>query len=368
MRYIRLDGLRGLLSLIVALNHSFMIVAIPVFAGIWGQNILEFYTLQSKLQQIFMLIGNGGLAVSLFFVLSGFVLAKSSTNWNFSLPSSLVFYARRFLRLYPVYFFLILVSALYMWSGFEYKLFPAGSPWFHWWMNFDMTFKEFILNATFIHTYIGGVTWTLRVILLASLTFPPLFLLSKKLNLSANLFVFSLLAWASFDLLDFPNFNDLRFTYMFYLGMLIPKMEQFFESIPPKLIAVIILPLTFIALYFRYLFEIHLAGLVESIFSFFLLGILSYSKSDVFRFLESSLFRFLGKISYSLYLVHFTVLYICGRFVLAYLPSSFLTANYFAVHSLIFVFTTLLAIGLSVLVNRFIETPAQELSRKIKAG
>ena len=63
-RITKLDGLRGLLSLIVALNHSFLVVAIPAFANVWHQNYLDFYSFQSKVQQLFMILGNGGVARS----------------------------------------------------------------------------------------------------------------------------------------------------------------------------------------------------------------------------------------------------------------------------------------------------------------
>src|SRR5258706_3487300 len=66
-RFTKLDGLRGLLSIIVALNHSFLVIAIPAYANVWGQNIWQYHDFQSKLQQIFMLLGNGGVAVTFFF-------------------------------------------------------------------------------------------------------------------------------------------------------------------------------------------------------------------------------------------------------------------------------------------------------------
>jgi len=366
MRYTRLDGLRGLLAVLVALNHSFMILAIPVFANIWGQDIFHFTSVQSKLQQLSMLIGNGGLAVSIFFVLSGFVLAQSSKSWDFSLPQILTFYIRRFLRLYPVYLFLIIVSALYMWSGFVYKIYPAASSWFHWWMQFDMTLKELLLNATFVHTYLGGVTWTLRVILLASLLFPPMMYLSKKASLGINILVFFLLAWGSFKLLDFPGFNDLRFTYMFFLGSILPRFKEKFEMKIPSIIILLLIPLTVYVLNFRYQNEIHLAGLVESVYAFLILGLMSYNKLRIFDFLDTKIFQFLGKISYSLYLVHFTVLYIFAKYALEYISPNLMSANYFLSHTIFFLVTTVLAIGVSVLVYRYLETPALALSKRVK--
>ncbi len=367
MRYTRLDGLRGLLSIIVAFNHSFMVLAIPWFADIWNQNIFAYHDLQSKLQQLFMLVGNGGLAVSVFFVLSGFVLAESAKKWEFTFSEALTFYIRRLLRLYPVYLFLILFSALYMWSGFQYRTFPIASTWFHWWMNFEMTLKELSYNLTFVHMYIGGVTWTLRVILSASLVIPFMMYLSKKLSIPANILVYILLALATFKLLDYHKFNDFRYLYMFYLGILIPRFQSSFESISGRTIALLTPPLTLTALYFRYLHEIHLAGIVESFIAFLFLGILAYNyKQNIFNFLESQVFQFLGKISYSLYLVHWTVLYILSRALLENISPAFISNNYFLTHLSLFVVTTPMAIAFSMAIYKYIETPAQIISRKIR--
>ena len=367
MRYTRLDGLRGLLSVMVALNHSFMIVTIPYYASIWGQNIFIFNDLQSKIQQILMLLGNGGLAVSLFFVLSGLVLVESSQKWELTLLNTLTFYGRRFLRLYPVYAFLIVITAIYIWSGFSYEQFSAASPWFLWWMNFKMTFKELLFNLSLIHIYIGGVTWTLRVILVASAFFPLMLYLSKKLPLIANILIIALLAWGSFGFLELPNFIDLRFLFMFYLGTILPKFKKNFSSTPAIWINLLILPLLFAALYFRYLFDIYYASLAESIFAFFLLGQITYNeKLDVFKFLENQLFKFLGKISYSLYLVHFSVLYVLARLSFQHFSPALLLNNYLVTHVILFVVSLVLATAVSTLMYHFIEMPSHSLSRKIK--
>ncbi len=180
IRFTKLDGLRGLLALIVCLNHSFMVVAIPSFADVWRQNPLIFNGLQSKIQQLFMFLGNGGAAVTLFFLLSGFVLGPSLAKVAYDFRGLLGFIVKRLIRLYPVYLLIAILTAVYMKSGFVYQTFPASSNWFNWWMNFEMTLKEFFLNAAFIHTYLGGVTWTLRVILIVSFIFPLFFLFSQK--------------------------------------------------------------------------------------------------------------------------------------------------------------------------------------------
>ena len=366
MRYIRLDGLRGILAVMVALNHAYMVIAIPSFASIWHQNIFLFHDLQSKIQQIFMLLGNGGLAVTIFFVLSGFVLGESAKKLDFTISKAITFYLRRLLRLYPVYLFLIAISALYMWSGFTYRIYPASSEWFRWWMNFQMTFKELVLNKLFVHTYLGGVTWTLRVIIIASFLFPFMYFIFLRANRVLSLGFVLLLLLAGFTIFDFQNFNDLRFPYMFYLGLTLPQWKGFFSSIRPSLVNWFIIPVIFTALYIRYISDVYQAMVLESLIAWLILGVLAYNEKVRFlKILEGKTFQFLGGISYSLYLVNFTVLYIFSKLVFENISPAFLTQNYLLSHSLIFIITLAITILLSIGVHRFIEKPAQALSRKV---
>lgn len=363
-RISKLDGLRGILALMVTLNHAYMVVAIPAFANIWEHNIFAFHDLQSKLQQIMMLLGNGGLAVTTFFVLSGFVLGESARRQEFTIGKTIAFYIRRLIRLYPVYLLLIVVSAIYMWTGFKYQTFAASSQWYNWWMNFQMTIPELIRNLTFYHTYLGGVTWTLRVIIIASFLFPLMFFVFRRVSRYVSLFITLLLVAGCFTVFNLPNFNDLRYLYMFYFGLTLPQWKNFFVSVKPSQIHVLAVPLIFLAFYIRYISNIFQAMVLETLITWLLIGILAYN-GKVFAFLDKKIFQFLGRISYSLYLVNFTVLYIFARLVFFYVPSQFLLDNYFLSNSIIFLITLCLTVVISVGVHRFIEKPAQLLSRKV---
>jgi peptidoglycan/LPS O-acetylase OafA/YrhL len=94
-----LTGLRFLLALWVILHH------------LTGPGQALGASLENLPAPIFMLVRGGYLAVTTFFVLSGFVLAHNyvSTAWN---PGSLRRYAvARFARIYPVYFLSLLLVA-----------------------------------------------------------------------------------------------------------------------------------------------------------------------------------------------------------------------------------------------------------------
>lgn len=365
-RFTKLDGLRGLLALIVCLNHSFMVVVIPTIASVWQQNPLIFNGLQSKIQQLFMLLGNGGAAVTLFFLLSGLVLGQSISKIKINFVSLIGFFLKRVVRLYPVYLFIIVATAIYMRTIFTYEIFPFSSSWFNWWMNFQMTFKEFILNVFFLHAYVGGVTWTLRVILIASFVFPFLYLINKKTNWWMDIIFSGVLIFLSFTVLNIEGFRDFRYLYMFYLGLVIPKFKNFFSLVPNWLVS-LTLPIAILFLLgYRYLTDEYRGGVVESIISFFIIGFSAYgNKLKVLDILDGKVLKFFGKISYSLYLIHFSVLYLLGRAMFQNLPNLPYSEHYLIIHIILFVLSTVIATGVSLLVYRFVELPSQSLSKKI---
>ncbi len=92
-----LDGLRGLAALVVVLRHCFNTVSIPIS------------TREAVLQSPLALLLNGQGAVQLFFVLSGFVLAASLERNRYR--SDLAqFFAKRVFRIHPPYVFAVLLA------------------------------------------------------------------------------------------------------------------------------------------------------------------------------------------------------------------------------------------------------------------
>ena len=367
-RISKLDGLRGLLSLVVTLNHSFLVLAIPAFANVWGQNVLEFHDWQSKIQQIMMILGNGGAAVTLFFILSGFVMGLSLNKFSkIDFLDTINFYIKRIIRLYPVYLFLVVVTAIYMWTIFVYKVYPAASSWYTWWMNFQMTIHEFFLNVFFIHTYLGGVTWTLRVILVASIIFPIFYLINKRTSKPVDLLLVVLLIVLDFTVFIIPDFRDLRYLFMFYSGLIIAKFSKFFHDIPGWIVYLSSPFLIFVLLDVRYLTDEYVGGVVENIICWFIIGVLAYGQEfRLFNFLETKFFKYLGKVSYSIYLTHFSVLYILSKIMFENLPNLPYKDHYLIIHFILWGLSLGITLILSSIIYRFVEKPALVLSSKLQ--
>ena len=117
---------------------------------------------------------------------------------------------------------------------------------------------------------------------------------------------------------------------------------------------------------FRYLTDEYQGGLVEAIISFFIIGVAAYGdKVKVLNILDGKVLKFFGKISYSLYLIHYSVLYVISRFMFQNFPNLPFQGQYFLIHTALFVLSTVIATGISLLVFKYIELPSQTLSSKV---
>jgi peptidoglycan/LPS O-acetylase OafA/YrhL len=153
---------------------------------------------------------------------------------------------------------------------------------------------------------------------------------------------------------------------MFYLGLMIPKFKNFFSNVPNWLVLTILPFATLFLLGVRYLTSEYVGGVYESLVSFFIIGLASFGeKVSALNFLDARILKFFGKISYSLYLIHFSVLYVFARFMFVKLPFLPYQNQYLIIHISLFLLSTLFATLLALFVFRYIETPSHALSKKI---
>lgn len=98
-RFESLDGLRGLMVLYVMYHHFALVFQGQMMAG---KSILQVFA------------GSGSLGVRCFFIISGFVILHQM-KFRHQLDTSPIqqFYIRRFFRIIPLWWFMILVYALF---------------------------------------------------------------------------------------------------------------------------------------------------------------------------------------------------------------------------------------------------------------
>jgi peptidoglycan/LPS O-acetylase OafA/YrhL len=148
------------------------LAAFLVFAGhARGLSIFDNRAVQDGYDRIFE--NTGTLAVSSFFVLSGFVLTWSTKVGGITR----IFYRRRFFKMFPNHVVVFAVAlGLLIVSGGPVKLVPALANLLlvHAWI------PDFSLSFTF--NAVNGPTWSLSVEWALCLTFPLLILLVRRIR------------------------------------------------------------------------------------------------------------------------------------------------------------------------------------------
>jgi len=86
-----LDGIRGLLAIVIALYHT------P-----WASNIAGF-----------QLLKNGPIVVDIFFVLSGFIMFQLYSQSINNISDGMFYMKKRFARIYPLHFVTLIMMLIY---------------------------------------------------------------------------------------------------------------------------------------------------------------------------------------------------------------------------------------------------------------
>ncbi len=109
-----------------------------------------------------MISGNGWMGVDLFFVLSGFLITGILLDTKRSEGYFRNFYARRFLRIWPLYYAVLLfmfVIVPFLRPSEAHAVFDRSSPWW----AFPLFIQNFVLRNPSGATGPLGVAWSLAV-------------------------------------------------------------------------------------------------------------------------------------------------------------------------------------------------------------
>ncbi|WP_197051955.1 acyltransferase family protein [Sphingomonas sp. 35-24ZXX] len=324
MRYKQLDSLRGLAALVVIVYHC--LITLPQYGlatsgGVEATGALIWILARTPLH-IFVA---GTAAVMLFFVLSGFVLTLALERASYGY---FIFLSQRFIRLFPPFAASILLSAFF-YTIVEPKPLDFVSEWF----NFESwtAAPTFAVIAGHLGMVLFGelytlnnVMWSLVIEMRVSILFPFIFWLTRKhpcLSLMASFgLMLASLALGRLHLL--PEWVDswlltARVLWLFVAGgVLAHKRTQVstFISGLNKFSVRMIFIISLLALGFPA--GINVTIVSSGIGSVLLIGLIIASPKD-FLILEWRPLLYLGKISYSLYLVHLPILLIMVHAVAA---------------------------------------------------
>jgi peptidoglycan/LPS O-acetylase OafA/YrhL len=371
----RFESLRGIAALMVALCHSL------AFIPLWEANL--------AVRTILGYIGNGRAAVTLFFVLSGFVLGKAIQRAGGNFTNDFLCYAiRRCFRIYPAFLCLTLLILAWLCSGA--RLFPGICHWLdHPFMGWETStlrtgfpgLKLTLQNLFFLDSSLNPVTWTLKVEMGCSLALPIFHSFSKRLAFGGKLiFLLGLLCLAAlgkwFVLFGLPQtkaiFDQtiLRYLYLFYLGYLLPEGRTLFSNFRERpcwngIVGFLALVLFLPGSHDWVIWNDDLR-ILQGLGAWLILGMILYgTQFRFFRLLDHPLIIFYGKISYSFYLLHDLVLVVALRFSAVYIPLEFWVKFPVATALALWVISTGAATGLAWIFHGGIEKPFIRLSKKI---
>jgi peptidoglycan/LPS O-acetylase OafA/YrhL len=363
-RFYELDSLRGVAALTVVLHH---------FSRICPESITH-VLIRTPLR----LLVAGHQAVILFFLLSGFVLTlpykkKSSLSYG-------SFLLKRICRIYLPYLGALALSVLCDLS------FPAHHPYDNYWINFTwsqpVTGRLVLQHVLFLGNYnwfqLNTAFWSLVYEMRISLVFPfiavavlrlrSIWLIVCAVVLSIACYPAALL---SSDVLHLSSLNaainttrTLHYAAFFIIGSLLAKhlhsINLWYTRLRPVHAA--LLALVALALYGfsdasslvqRFSVPLDLfdwpvaAGAV-------MLIILAMNSRPFHQFLTSRTVHYLGERSYSLYLVHGTVLFALIHTLMGRVRLDILFLMYLAI-----------ALPVTEIFYRLIEHPAMLLGRRL---
>lgn len=347
-----LDSARGIASIIVLFSHFFGAFVLPSF----------FSSLNNTFLHVFW---DGKIAVSFFFVLSGFVLSRiyfinSSLFTEFNYLSYLL---KRIFRIYPVFIFVLIISFFsvnYLYNEDIIRNLSISTPWIKYFWNekysIFSTIKESILVIRLPQEpekRLINQDWTLSIEVLVSLLVPVFITIVKKNKI-----------WLVITALLLLRLHTVNWIIEFIVGVYIASS---FDDIKQRInskVSIFLFIILFVLISIRYLFSFSdfLDLIIIKILSILLLLLILFSKG-LQKFLSNNIIVFLGKISYSLYLIHFLV-------ILIFAPKLFqvlLNFGYFngtIIFILVLFSILLLSIIFAFLLNKFIEKPAYKISTK----
>jgi len=323
-RYDELDSLRGLAALTVMIGHCFMLLTFfneghSLFLGILKNSPLS-------------IIWAGHQAVIMFFILSGFVLSLPYYFGRQQAYSSYII--RRICRIYLPYIFTIvlaIVARLLVTKQYNLDL----DKWLYMLWDEEVTLSSILNHLTFVGVYnsrvFDPVVWSLIEEMRISIIFPLIMLLVLRFNLKINVAIClfcSVISNALFYIkwhYSFPALptilgilSTIEWIPMFIIGALLaknigPLVKKFQQqSIFFKIVISVVglLSYTYInwvksdgSILHQPIVDNWFVILGASIFI-----VLSLSSKITSKLLMLRPIHFIGRISYSFYLLHMVIL------------------------------------------------------------
>jgi peptidoglycan/LPS O-acetylase OafA/YrhL len=350
VRYVPIDGLRGYLAFCVFLHHA-SLWYFYLHSKVWGEPPSRMY------------VHLGGMSVSLFFMITGFLFFQKLIN-NKKNPIDWVrFFVSRILRLYPVYLIAMLCGFIIVFALSHWQMNDRPIPFLQevfQWSAFTVVGKPPINHTMSMDFITAGVTWTLIYEWLFYLSLPIIGLIFFRARVNVTTLLLSM--FFVFLIYKYNLLKPINF-YSFGAGLVaafLVKWKKFVTIITQKIYSVLaILSLVAAIYFFETPYEIFPLTLIAIAF------IIIAGGNNLFGLLSNKVSRMLGQISYPMYLLHPILLFVTFRFVFGFdntvqqpVYAYWLTVSGCAAALVIICFA----------VHYFIELPCMKAAGKVTAG
>ena len=299
-RLLFLDSSRGLAALIVLLSH-FQLTIFPQLNNSW------------LLKTPFHLIMDGTSAILYFFILSGFVLTLSiRSNGKISIGNYVKFIILRIFRIFPAFIFTLLITYVTI-----HSLDPGRTTWLSQYWNTQQDFHSLINQALLIVRLPNDPLlrliphdWTLSIEIVLSMFLPFLVYAFRKKSIYFLIVIYLLVQFFKID----------PFIFDFSLGIFMAcNLETLKNRWSRNKYKIYLLSFAFLLISADFAFPdlMKATDIVLIHHKSWGLAILLWviiSSTNVQRVLSFKPMIFLGKISYSLYLLHLIILFISVKF------------------------------------------------------
>lgn len=265
----------------------------------------------------------GTEAVYMFFSLSGFLIIKQlyiekKLTKSINLKG---FYLRRILRIFPLYYLILIFGFLYYRLILPYAGFDVEN-------NYDL-FSGILLSVTFFpnifSTYSPGgileILWSIGIEEQFYLFIAPVFFLIPLKRIVLFLGGFTIIYFLIFNLDSFyflKKFNMLFFYFSFSGLCSILFNKKYFQFIITKFRYIVLI---IFALYFTtYLLKNNMNSIYYNLLSVVLFGLtVSVLATKPIRILQNKTMDYLGKISYGIYMFHSILIQLVGFLYLKFI-------------------------------------------------
>lgn len=312
------------------------------------------------------------LPVLVFFVLSGFVLSYSLKNalsrhklGSFNIISqSKTFYIKRFFRIIPLIIFSLL-SALVISRFYTVPVVSsaAGGLKYFITMGHNIDHYGLIVNFFLIDPYVNPPLWTMRPELAFSLIAPLLVMICLN-NTTIQVIAFSGFALIMFFFGGIIWWIGIfGWLFPFYLGVLISFYDKAISGLPKVAVVSLLLLLGFMLLIVLTERGIPRGnGLLLSMVASGIIVLCLWGEGTwLGDFFSSAPFRFLGRISFSLYILHSPCIFLVWVLLERHNPEYFTAKGMLFGKITLFILASLISVPFACIVEKYVERPFNKL-------